>query len=269
MWATFWDALQEVGGRKIVIILVILSLVVGWLFTRPVNFGQINGVSVIRQGVVNVGPYPFAVPMLLGQVTQVSGVIWLMLMLLSGGPQFTAMLEKGWRELTFAKAAPRWQILLERFISLNVLYYVLVIGSCLPLAFWLWWKTGVPVTGIFGAALINTFVFASLLSSAALASMASEGGVSLAIAAPISAWIISQLLLNREAMLYDYITSELGRRALDWMYYILPKCAELQTAAATFVRASTLPTSWPLWTTGLFTVAMLLATVRVLERKSF
>ena len=36
---------------------------------------------------------------------------------------------------------------------------------------------------------------------------------------------------NRELILYDYVTSEFGRRILDWVYYILPKNVELQNAA--------------------------------------
>src|SRR5215469_14314207 len=111
MWATFWDALQEVGGRRIVTVLAVLALAVGLLFNHSVSFGRIVGVDVLYQGAVNMGPWPFAVPVILGQVTFVSGLIWLMFMIFTGCPQFVAMLEKGWRELTFSKGTPRWQIL--------------------------------------------------------------------------------------------------------------------------------------------------------------
>ena len=67
----------------------------------------------------------------------------------------------------------------------------------------------------------------------------------------------------------QYVTSELERRALDWVYYIFPKCWELTSAAAAFIQSSAISTSWPLWTTGLFTLATLTLTLCLLERKSF
>jgi hypothetical protein len=133
----------------------------------------------------------------------------------------------------------------------------------------LWWGTGVPTWNVLGGVFIHTFTFAALLSIGALASMSGQGGVALPVMAPIAAFTLSQFLMNREQLLYDYITSELGRRCLDWVYYILPKCTEIQNAAAAFVRSSTIPSSWPLWTTGLFTMAALITTMWVLERKSF
>src|SRR5690349_6484253 len=114
MWSSFWDAFQEVGGRRIIVALFVLALGVGLLFDRSVHFEKLNNVDVIFQGVVSQGPWAFAVPSILGQITYFAGMIWMMMMMFAGCPQFVAMLEKGWREHTFAKATPRWQILLAR-----------------------------------------------------------------------------------------------------------------------------------------------------------
>ena len=67
MWATFQDVLQEVGGRRMLIIIVgLLPLITGALVNRPFTFGTLNGVDVIFQGKANMGPWPLAVPEVMG-----------------------------------------------------------------------------------------------------------------------------------------------------------------------------------------------------------
>ncbi len=270
MWATFWDAFQEVGGRRIVLVLITAVFVTGLLFSRPVHFEKFGEVDVIYQGMLNLGPWPFAVPVILSQVTFFAGMVCTMLMIFTGCPQFVAMMEKGWRELTFSKGTPRWQILFGRYVSLTLLYYVLTLVTCVPLAVRLWWHTGISPLPVLGGALIVTFSFTSLLAIGAFASMVgNEGGVAFPIIAPFGGFVLSQLLVTRQQTLYEYFTSEFGRRVVDWIYYVIPKCQELQTAANEYVRSAAVPTSWPIWTSGLFTVATLLVTIWTLERKSF
>jgi ABC-type transport system involved in multi-copper enzyme maturation permease subunit len=269
MWSAFWDAFQEAGGRRVIVSLVILAIVVGLLFNRSVHFEKLNNVDVIYQGEVNQGPFAFAVPSILGQVTLFAGMIWMMLMIFAGCPQFVAMLEKGWRELTFSKATPRWQLMLARYMSLLLLFFVLILMTCLPLTLHLWWRTGILQWNIIGGILIHSFTFGSLLAIGALVSMAGEAGVALPILAPVAMFISSQPLLGRDRFLYPLISSDIGRRAVDWLYYLLPKCQELQNAAAEYVRASSLPSSWPVWTTGVFILSSLGLMLWILERKSF
>jgi ABC-type transport system involved in multi-copper enzyme maturation permease subunit len=122
MWATYWDAFAEAGGRRIVLILAAVALGLGLLFSLPVTFGTVNGVPVIFQGPLSMGPWPLAVPVILAQLTAPLGISWLLLMIFTGCPQFVSMLERGWRELTFSKATPRWQILLGRYLSTTTLF---------------------------------------------------------------------------------------------------------------------------------------------------
>lgn len=269
MWAAFWDALAEAGGRKIVIAIVLLSLGIGYLYSRAVDFGKLANVNVLFFGPQNMGPYPFAVPQLLGTLTPLANVIATMLMIFAGCPQFVAMLEKGWRELTFSKGTARWQILLSRFISLTILYIAMYMGVCLPLALKLWWGTGIHPFSLLGSAVIATFSFAAMLSVGALASMTGTGGVAIPIGAPMMMFVVSQYLVERQRILWGYITSEFWRGVIDWLYYIFPKIQELQGAGAAYVQSATLPTSWPVWTTGLFTLVTLATTLWILERKSF
>jgi len=269
MWATYLDALQEAGGRWVVVTLTGLAAVIGGLFSLSVSFGYaLNGVKVIYQGPLSMGPWALAVPVILGQLTVFTGNIWLLLMIFAGCPQFVSMLEKGWRDLTFSKATPRWQIMLARYLSICTLFFLLVVVSDIPLAVKIWWHTGIPTWHVVGGVVIQTLSFASLLVVGALATMAAEN-VAIPIIAPIGMLIFTQLLVNRQGLYADYIKSKLAQDAFDWLYYILPKCTELDGAASTFIQSSAIAASWPLWTTALFTLVTLTLTLRLLERKSF
>src|SRR5262249_48205076 len=114
----------------------------------------------------------------------------------------------------------------------------------------------------------QTLSFASLLVVGALASLAAEN-VAVPIVAPIGTLIFTQLLTNRQALYADYIKSAFAQHAFDWLYYLLPKPTEMDAAASAFIQSATVPTAWPVWTTGLFTIATLALTLRLLERKSF
>ena len=56
---------------------------------------------------------------------------------------------------------------------------------------------------------------------------------------------------------------------VDWAYRILPKSSELVDICASYVQGGKIVSWWPLWSTGLFTLAVLGLTLWLLERKSF
>src|SRR5205823_4313963 len=121
-----------------------------------------------------------------------------------------SMLEKGWRDLTFTKATPRWQILLGRYLSICTLFFLLVLASDVPLAARIWWHTGLSTWRVAGAALIQTLSFGSLLVMGALASVGAET-VAVPIIAPISTLILTQMLLTRAGLYEDYVKSKLAQ----------------------------------------------------------
>ena len=268
MWATYWDALQEVGGRKVLHALVALGVGMGLLFNLRIEFAAINGVDVIYRGPLNMGPWHLAVPTILAQMTSFIGGIWTFIMIIVCDPVFVSTLERGWREITFSKGTPRWHIFFGRYLAAITLFFIPVLMSSMPLAARLWWRADVPTWHVAIAALVQTFSIAALLAVGALTSVVAERAVAASIIASIGMLFLSMLLRNRD-LLRDYFTSEFARQILDWLYYVVPKYAELNSLASGFIQSSTIATSWPLWTTGLFTLATLALTMWLLERKSF
>ena len=158
--------------------------------------------------------------------------------------------------------------MLGRYLCGVTLYFLLAFIATVPLAARLWWVTGIATWQIVIAVLIQTFSFASLLSVAALASLPQKG-VALRIMASAAVWASSPLLAARELNYYDFITSAIGRRILDLIYDILPKSSELNALSSRFIQYSTVQTSWPLWSTAVFTLVTLTLTLSLLQRKSF
>jgi hypothetical protein len=267
MWATYCDAIAEVGGRRVLAVLVVMGLATGLLFNNRVKFESISGVQVIYQGSVNMGPWRIGVPAVQGTLIGFAGFIWVLLMTIVGCPLFVMMLEKGWRELTFAKGTRRWHIFLGRYLAVITLFILIALTTTIPLAARLWWHTGIPTWQAAIAVLILAFSFASLIAAGALTSLAGES-VAAPIVASMSLLVLSQTLASRD-LLYEYFPSEIGHAFLDWLYYIFPKCMELNSTAASFIQTATISSSWPLWTTGVFIIATMTLTLWLLERKSF
>jgi hypothetical protein len=274
MWATYWNALHEAGSRRVIVVLVGIAVVTAAGFNLNVGFSKTpDGLDVIYIGrqfspSANRGPYPLGVPLVLGQQMIIAATVWFLLTIYAAVPLLISTLERGWLELTFSKATARWKIMLGRYLCGVTLYFLLAFIATAPLAARLWWITGVPTWQILIAVLIQTFSFAALLSIAALASLPQKG-VALPIMAAAAIWASSPLLAARELNYYDFVTSEAGRRILDWVYYVLPKSSELNGLSSSFIQYSAVRASWPLWTTGLFTLATLVLTLSILQRKSF
>ena len=274
MWATYWSALEEAGQRRLIVVLVGIALVTTFFFNRAVGFGKTaDGIDVVYVGrdltpYTNRGPYALAVPVVLGQEMSFAGTVWFMLTLLTASVLLVETLERGWIELIFSKGTRRWQILAGRFLCSATLFFLLTFVATAPVAAHLWWKTGVPTWQFVVAGLIQTLGFASVLSVAALATLPQKG-VALPILSAFGVWTLSPLLVNREVIYGEYIKSEFLHRVLDWAYYIMPKCMEVDAVAVGFLQNSAIQTSWPVWTTSLFTLSTLVLTLWLLERKSF
>jgi ABC-type transport system involved in multi-copper enzyme maturation permease subunit len=256
-------------NRRVLVVLLGLALVTSGFMNLQVKFSTApNGVNVILLGERNQGPWPLAVPVVLGQQMALAGYVWTLLTILAAAPMLVATLERGWLEVIFSKGAARSTILLGRFSAGVSLYVLLAVVSTAPLGIRLWWVTHLPTWQIGVAVLIQVVGFTAILSVAALASLLQKG-VALPIMAAAGVWYVSLPLATRQENYYPYVQSELGRWIIDWVYYILPKSAELERVSSVFIQFSTIPTSWPLWTTVLFTAGVLGLTTALLERKSF
>jgi ABC-type transport system involved in multi-copper enzyme maturation permease subunit len=270
MFASYWYSLGEALSRRVAYVVIGLALLVAVIFNWLVHIhtGQ-NGALAIVIASQRGMPPALGVPVVIESELRATGQLWLLLVIFAAVPLLTATLEKGWLELTFSKGTSRWMIFLGRFLGGVTLYGVAFLVATFPLAARLWWATGIATWQVAVVLLIQSFSFAALLSVAALVALPQKG-VSLPIVASVGLWLLSAPLADRRTIYYRLFTSHVAREIIDWAYRILPKTSELEGVSVSLIQSGRLELWWwPLWSTGLFTLAVLGLSLWLLERKSF
>jgi len=269
----YWDSLHESMGRRVALVLFGLSIVSSVAFNLLVKVQSFPGGQF--RIILGNAPLPLreiglagAVRSIVSQQIVIAGGLLILGGLFAAAPLFSSTLEKGWLELLFSKGTSRWQIFLGRYLASVTLYASTFALCTFPLAIRLWWKTDIRVWEIGVALLLLTLSVASLLAVAALASL-SQKGASLPILASVAVWSFSPSLAHREGTFYPLISAQWLRSILDWAYRILPKCSELSDVATAFMKDGKIASWWPVWSTGVFAVAVLVFTLWSVERKSF
>ncbi|HXZ27916.1 MAG TPA: hypothetical protein VEG08_07955 [Terriglobales bacterium] len=269
MLAGYLDALREARGRRLLPVLLGCALVFALFSNGIVHLGSTpSGDRTIVLGTRALGSPEEGVPELLAAVIGEAGWIWLLLSILCAVPILASTLERGWLELVLSKATPRWEMFLGRYLAGVTLYAIASAVSVLPLAFRLWWQTGVNFFPVVAALFFQVVSFAALLSVASLVCLAQQNIV-FPMLSPLVVWLASPLLAARRDSYYQFVSSYGGRYLLDVAYIILPKCAEINALSAAWIRDGELYSWWPLWSSAAFTGLLLAATLYLLERKSF
>jgi ABC-type transport system involved in multi-copper enzyme maturation permease subunit len=269
MFATYLNSLHESVSRRVALVLLGVAILVGVGSNALVHVRTLpDGAKTIAVGAQSPAPAAIAVPAALESILHASGSFWILLAIFAAAPLLTAILERGWLELTFAKGTARWRIFLGRFLAGLTLYALMFAMATLPVALRLWWSTGIPTWQLGVALLVQTFSFAALLAASALATLP-QRGVALPVIAAAAIWLLTPSLAMRQQTFYRILSSHLARGIIDGAYRILPKCSELEDLCISFVQQGTIQSWWPVWSTAVFTVLALGLTLWLLERKSF
>jgi hypothetical protein len=75
------------------------------------------------------------------------------------------------------------------------------------------------------------------------------------------------LLAGRDFRLFDVIKWPWAQAAITWAYRILPKQRELEEIGLKFIRMGQIDSWWPIWSSALFLVAALVASILILRRR--
>lgn len=269
MFATYLNSLRESVNRRVALVLFGVAILVALAFNLVVHLRTLaGGATTIAIGTQTPAPSAIAVPAVLESELHATGSLWLLLAIFAAAPLLTATVEKGWLELLFSKGTSRWRIFLGRFLGGLTLYAVTLVLATWPVAARLWWKTGIGTWQISVALLIQTFSFAALLSVAALVTLPQKG-VALPVVASAAILLLAPTLAKRQETYYQIFSSHFARGVVDWAYRILPKCSELEDLCASFIQSGKITSWWPVWSTGVFTLAMVGLTLWLLHRKSF
>lgn len=269
MITAYLNALHEGIARRVALVLMGFGVLAGVAFNGIVHVRHLpNGASTMFLGSQSLGAPSIAAPHILDAEVSAVGGLWVLSAVFTAATLLASTLEKGWLELVFSKGTPRWRVYLGRFFGGATLYSLTFLLATFPLAFRLWWQTGVATWPLAVALAIQTLGFISILSVAALVSLPQKG-VALPIMASVALWFFSPLLARRQQYYYPLLSSHLARGLIDWAYRILPKCSELDRLCSSFILDHKIASWWPLWSTGVFAFVVLAVTLWRLEQKSF
>jgi hypothetical protein len=268
MFAAYMHSVRESVNKRMALVLIGMAVLFATILYVFINITPLkDGTSMIFIGRHMLGPATLAVPAAQVQEVQITGSLWLLLSIFASVPLVVSALEKGWVELTLTKGVARWKVLLGCYFSGLTLYAATLCVAMVPIATWLWVKTGVGFKPLLVAILIETLGFASLMALATWASL-SRTGAALPIMLAVFMYLFTPVLANRKQMLFQLITSPGWQGVFNWAYRILPKPSEIMGSATNYIQFGAISNWFPFWTTGLFIVAMMGISIWMLHRKN-
>ena len=268
MFAAYMHSVREAVNKRMALVLIGMAVLFATILYLLINITPMkDGTSMIFLGRHMLGPATLAVPAAQAQEVQITGSLWLLLSIFASVPLVVAALEKGWVELTLTKGVGRWKVLLGCYFSGLTLYAATLCVAMLPIATWLWIKTGVGFKPLLVAILIESLGFDSLMALATWASL-TRTGAALPIMLAVFMYLFTPVLANRQQMLFQLISSPGWQGVFNWAYRILPKPSELMGSATNYIQFGHISNWFPFWSTGVFIVAMMGLTIWMLHRKN-
>ncbi len=214
-------------------------------------------------------------------ITNNTQVIWQVQAALTGFINFAALvlsifatasilpntMEKGSIDLLLSKPVSRMEILLGKILGsllivvVNVAYFI--VGMWLIVGL----RTGEWNPSFLGVTISITYTYIVLFAPMLVIGIASHSSALTIIVLYVFIFLISPILESREAII-QLAQSDIAKTVLDTLYYILPKPDALGSVSYDLVMHQSL--DWmPVWSSGLFAVAMYGLAAWQFRRKDF
>ena len=177
------------------------------------------------------------------------------------------VMEPGRIELILSKPVSRTHILVGRYIG-NI---VVVAGNVCYLMVGVWTilgiKTGIWKPNFLYGILTTIFTFSVLLTVVTLVGVMVE---STALATMVTtALMIVSPLLAQTGLAMRLLSSETSRAIWRGLYYALPKIYDMGTITLNAVRGQPIESWMPVWSSAMFGVVVMSASVAIFSRRNF
>jgi ABC-type transport system involved in multi-copper enzyme maturation permease subunit len=268
MLAVIKHTLIESIHKRMALALMVISLL---MFAFTLYFfsfqTQPDGrVLVFARGAKFSQPADTLVRALLESTLTTTAGVWTFLGIFALAPLLSSYLEKGFAGSLFTKPLARWQIFIGRTVGAFALFVLSVaLLDGLPAAYF-WIRTGISPKHFLVAVGISLVSFLSLVAIMALVAIQRNGPAPAIIVAFIQVTVAS--VLAQRAMIYKMFPAKWLQQGMDLFYYILPKNSDLAAAAQKYLTSGQITNWMPLWSTALFTAAILGFAIWQLQRKS-
>ncbi len=175
--------------------------------------------------------------------------------------------EPGRIELLLSKPVERYHILLGRYIgnllvvALNIVYLVTSVWLIFGI------KTGVWTVDFLMSAVLTIFIFSVLLTVVMLIGVLWESAV-IATMVTFAIMILSPILAQKTTI-ERLLSSEWSRNVVRFFYYALPKVFDVGRISREMVLGQHVESWMPVWSTALFGVVVLSASLYAFSRRNF
>jgi ABC-type transport system involved in multi-copper enzyme maturation permease subunit len=269
MLTVFWHTLRESVHRRMGLVLIVFAVLLPAAQLAFIRFEtQADGSMIAYAGRFVHRDVPKFVQSNLQGLLQMTASLWVFLGIFAGASLLSSYLERGATDLLLSKGVPRWQFFLGRWLGALGLFVLVIAVMNGGTAMYYWARTGVEPWRFLASLLLPTLSMAAALALMALGSLA-QPNTGLLIVVAFLQMSFSQLLFSRQQGLYTVITAQWARTLIDWAYRILPKNFELVRDANRFLGTGVLDSWWSVWSTGVFIIVVLGASLWFLHRKSF
>lgn len=178
-----------------------------------------------------------------------------------------SVLEPGRIELLLSKPVGRAHILFGRYVGNLLVVTVNIVWLVVGVWFVFGWKTDIWNPYFLWTIVTTVYLFAVLLAVVFVTGVAFES-TALSTMIPVAMLIVSPILAQERTMV-KLMSSEWSRQVWKGLYYVLPKAADLAMVTLGLVRDRHAEWWWPVWTSGVFGIAMLAAAVLLFHRRDF
>lgn len=277
--ANIEDVMREAAARWTLVAYFFLSTIFILIFASAVNLDIVNGAlagAKLFGKEVEVSGQLSIEKLVLGFESGFAGVLYVLctfLAIFATAHLVPRMQEKGTIDLYLSRPVARVQLILSRYIAglllagSNVLY---LIGSI-----WLIvaWKTHIFHPRFFLAGAIILFIIATLLAFAFLIGVVTSS-TAVSIMGTYGVFFFGVMLAGH-ARIEAALSKEWQAAFIKYLYWIIPKTAELATAVVAYVAGDQMRnevlkiTPAPFVSTGVFAVVCLVLASWLFQRKEF
>jgi len=279
--ANIEDVFREAAARWTLLAYFALSSLFIFIFAMAVNLdivdGALAGAKIFGNTLNMRGAQVDVDKLVLGFETGFSGFLYLLgtfLALFATAHLVPRLQEKGTIDLYLSRPVGRVPLLLSRYLAgliLATVNIVYLIGSVWGIVIW---KTRVVHPRFALAGVIVLFAVATLLALAFLIGVVTSS-TAVSLMGTFGIYLFSAILSLHERM-EAAVSSELAAKAINALYWILPKTYELGQATAATVMGAEAPARvsaalsvTPFLTTAAFGIVCLALSAWLFKRKDF
>jgi ABC-type transport system involved in multi-copper enzyme maturation permease subunit len=189
------------------------------------------------------------------------------LAVMSSASSITHMLERGRADYFLSKPISRKFLFLSKLSSVWMVNGAIVLTGALLVyctVAMIHQFFEVKVFLLLAVAALQLFIWLTVTFAAGVFT----GSTASAIVAAFMLWIFQLILTGREGIKM-FFNSSVASAIVDTLYYIFPKTSEMSKIGVSLATGQTIESWTPIWTSGLFGVVLVVATLIYFARKDY